>query len=116
MELIKGKVEGRIVDIFCGRFFILGNQVEPHRIVEHHQLVELEYGPLYLSAPDVRIRPEESHRTAEILFSGWVEENQLARPNLRFEVNHCDSEDGKRRELIQYLRRLRRPERRPSGE
>ena len=33
----------------------------------------------------------------------------VARPNLRFEVNDCDSEDGKRRELIQYLRRLRRP-------
>ncbi len=33
----------------------------------------------------------------------------VARPNLRFEVNACDSEDGKRRELIQYLRRLRRP-------
>jgi ATP-dependent DNA helicase RecQ len=33
----------------------------------------------------------------------------VARPNLRFEVNECDSEDAKRRELIQYLRRLRRP-------
>ncbi len=33
----------------------------------------------------------------------------VARPNLRFEVNACDSEDMKRRELIQYLRRLRRP-------
>jgi len=33
----------------------------------------------------------------------------VARPSLRFEVNACDSEDGKRRELIQYLRRLRRP-------
>ncbi len=33
----------------------------------------------------------------------------VARPNLRFEVNPCESEDDKRRELIQYLRRLRRP-------
>jgi ATP-dependent DNA helicase RecQ len=33
----------------------------------------------------------------------------VARPSLRFEVNPCDSEDDKRRELIQYLRRLRRP-------
>ncbi len=33
----------------------------------------------------------------------------VARPNLRFEVCHCDSEDDKRRELIQFLRRLRRP-------
>jgi ATP-dependent DNA helicase RecQ len=33
----------------------------------------------------------------------------VARPNLRFEVNDCASEDEKRRELIQYLRRLRRP-------
>ena len=33
----------------------------------------------------------------------------VARPNLRFEVSPCDSEDDKRRELIQYLRRLRRP-------
>jgi ATP-dependent DNA helicase RecQ len=33
----------------------------------------------------------------------------VARPNLRFEVEPCDSEDMKRRELIQYLRRLRRP-------
>jgi ATP-dependent DNA helicase RecQ len=33
----------------------------------------------------------------------------VARPNLRFEVTECDSEDMKRRELIQYLRRLRRP-------
>jgi len=33
----------------------------------------------------------------------------VARPSLRFEVNECDSEDMKRRELIQYLRRLRRP-------
>ncbi len=33
----------------------------------------------------------------------------VARPNLRFEVKSCDSEDVKRRELIQLLRRLRRP-------
>ncbi len=33
----------------------------------------------------------------------------VARPNLRFEVKTCDSEEMKRRELIQYLRRLRRP-------
>ncbi|MCE2390372.1 MAG: RecQ family ATP-dependent DNA helicase [Proteobacteria bacterium] len=33
----------------------------------------------------------------------------VARPNLRFEVNRCSGEDEKRRELIQYLRRLRRP-------
>ena len=33
----------------------------------------------------------------------------VARPNLRFEVLDADSEDHKRRELIQYLRRLRRP-------
>ncbi len=33
----------------------------------------------------------------------------VARPNLRFEVNDCENEDEKRRELIQYLRRLRRP-------
>jgi ATP-dependent DNA helicase RecQ len=33
----------------------------------------------------------------------------VARPNLRFEVNRCLNEDDKRRELIQYLRRLRRP-------
>ena len=33
----------------------------------------------------------------------------VARPNLRFEVTPCDSEDMKRRELIQFLRRLRRP-------
>jgi ATP-dependent DNA helicase RecQ len=33
----------------------------------------------------------------------------VARPNLRFEVVPCDAEDHKRRELIQYLRRLRRP-------
>jgi ATP-dependent DNA helicase RecQ len=33
----------------------------------------------------------------------------VARPSLRFEVDVCDSEDMKRRELIQYLRRLRRP-------
>jgi ATP-dependent DNA helicase RecQ len=33
----------------------------------------------------------------------------VARPNLRFEVVRCDSEDMKRRELIQHLRRLRRP-------
>ncbi len=33
----------------------------------------------------------------------------VARPNLRFEVSECDDEDMKRRELIQYLRRLRRP-------
>lgn len=33
----------------------------------------------------------------------------VARPNLRFEVVDCDSEDMKRRELIQHLRRLRRP-------
>ena len=33
----------------------------------------------------------------------------VARPSLRFEVVPCDSEDDKRRELIQFLRRLRRP-------
>ncbi len=33
----------------------------------------------------------------------------VARPNLRFEVLSCDSEDDKRRKLIQFLRRLRRP-------
>lgn len=33
----------------------------------------------------------------------------VARPNLRFEVKDCPSEDIKRRELVQYLRRLRRP-------
>ena len=33
----------------------------------------------------------------------------VARHNLRFEVMSCDSEDVKRRELIQFLRRLRRP-------
>jgi ATP-dependent DNA helicase RecQ len=33
----------------------------------------------------------------------------VARPNLRFEVVLSDSEDMKRRELVQYLRRLRRP-------
>ncbi|MFQ5515684.1 MAG: RecQ family ATP-dependent DNA helicase [Myxococcota bacterium] len=33
----------------------------------------------------------------------------VARPNLRFEVVPCDSEEHKRRELIQFLRRLRRP-------
>jgi len=33
----------------------------------------------------------------------------VARPSLRFEVTHCDSVEDKRRELIQYLRRLRRP-------
>jgi ATP-dependent DNA helicase RecQ len=33
----------------------------------------------------------------------------VARPNLRFEVVDCESEDSKRRELIQLLRRLRRP-------
>ena len=33
----------------------------------------------------------------------------VARPNLRFEVSLCDSEETKRRELVQYLRRLRRP-------
>jgi ATP-dependent DNA helicase RecQ len=33
----------------------------------------------------------------------------VARPNLRFEVVECDAEDQKRRELIQYMRRLRRP-------
>ncbi len=33
----------------------------------------------------------------------------VARPNLRFEVVDCDSEDMKRRELIQHMRRLRRP-------
>jgi ATP-dependent DNA helicase RecQ len=33
----------------------------------------------------------------------------VTRPNLRFEVNTCSNEDEKRRELIQYLRRLRRP-------
>jgi ATP-dependent DNA helicase RecQ len=33
----------------------------------------------------------------------------VARPNLRFEVKDCPSEDVKRRELVQYLRRLRRP-------
>jgi ATP-dependent DNA helicase RecQ len=33
----------------------------------------------------------------------------VARPNLRFEVVSCESEDAKRRELIQLLRRLRRP-------
>ncbi len=33
----------------------------------------------------------------------------VARPNLRFEVVACSSEDVKRRELIQLMRRLRRP-------
>jgi ATP-dependent DNA helicase RecQ len=33
----------------------------------------------------------------------------VARPNLRFEVKQCMTEDVKRRELVQYLRRLRRP-------
>jgi ATP-dependent DNA helicase RecQ len=33
----------------------------------------------------------------------------VTRPNLRFEVISCDAEDMKRRELIQLLRRLRRP-------
>jgi ATP-dependent DNA helicase RecQ len=33
----------------------------------------------------------------------------VARPNLRFEVSHFESEEDKRRELIQLLRRLRRP-------
>ncbi len=33
----------------------------------------------------------------------------MARPNLRFEVTSCSSEDVKRRELIQLMRRLRRP-------
>jgi ATP-dependent DNA helicase RecQ len=33
----------------------------------------------------------------------------VTRPNLRFEVMPCDSEEQKRRELLQYLRRLRRP-------
>ncbi len=33
----------------------------------------------------------------------------VARPNLRFEVIDCESEDTKRRELVQLLRRLRRP-------
>ncbi len=33
----------------------------------------------------------------------------VARPNLRFEVLPCASEDSKRRELIQLMRRLRRP-------
>jgi ATP-dependent DNA helicase RecQ len=33
----------------------------------------------------------------------------VARPNLRFEVTPCSSEDDKRRELIQLMRRLRRP-------
>ncbi len=33
----------------------------------------------------------------------------VARPNLRFEVIGCDSEDAKRRHLILLLRRLRRP-------
>ncbi len=33
----------------------------------------------------------------------------VARPSLRFEVTKCDSEEMKRRELIQLLRRLRRP-------
>lgn len=33
----------------------------------------------------------------------------VARPNLRFEVKQCLNEDVKRRELVQYLRRLRRP-------
>jgi ATP-dependent DNA helicase RecQ len=33
----------------------------------------------------------------------------VARPNLRFEVIRCESEDMKRRELVQLLRRLRRP-------
>ncbi len=33
----------------------------------------------------------------------------VARPNLRFEVKPCESEDMKRRELIQLMRRLRRP-------
>jgi ATP-dependent DNA helicase RecQ len=33
----------------------------------------------------------------------------VTRPNLRFEVIDCDAEDMKRRELIQLLRRLRRP-------
>ncbi|MFQ5698290.1 MAG: RecQ family ATP-dependent DNA helicase [Myxococcota bacterium] len=33
----------------------------------------------------------------------------ITRPNLRFEVTRCESEDDKRRTLIQLLRRLRRP-------
>jgi ATP-dependent DNA helicase RecQ len=33
----------------------------------------------------------------------------VARPNLRFEVVGCESEDTKRRHLVQLLRRLRRP-------
>lgn len=33
----------------------------------------------------------------------------ITRPNLRFEVAQCESEDDKRRALIQLLRRLRRP-------
>ena len=33
----------------------------------------------------------------------------VARPNLRFEVMPCESEDAKRRQLVQLLRRLRRP-------
>jgi ATP-dependent DNA helicase RecQ len=33
----------------------------------------------------------------------------VARPNLRFEATGCESEDAKRRHLVQHLRRLRRP-------
>ncbi len=45
---------------------------------------------LGLSNPEIVVRP-------------------VARPNLRFEVVACQSEDAKRRDLIQLLRRLRRP-------
>ncbi|MEE8558400.1 MAG: RecQ family ATP-dependent DNA helicase [Myxococcota bacterium] len=33
----------------------------------------------------------------------------VTRPNLRFEVETCESEDAKRRQLVMLLRRLRRP-------
>ncbi len=55
-----------------------------------HQVREEIFKRLGLIDPTVVVRP-------------------VARPNLRFEVMPCDSEDEKRRELIQLMRRLRRP-------
>ncbi len=55
-----------------------------------HQVREEIFKRLGLIDPTVVVRP-------------------VARPNLRFEVMRCDSEDEKRRELIQLMRRLRRP-------
>ncbi|MBW2279379.1 MAG: ATP-dependent DNA helicase RecQ [Deltaproteobacteria bacterium] len=54
-----------------------------------------------------QVRDEISKRLS--LTDPTVIVRPVARPNLRFEVLPCESEDEKRRELIQLLRRLRRP-------